>query len=313
MHTRVHHTVGFILCGLLWGGSFLAIRFSIDAFPPFAAASLRVAIATTLLWTFMRWRRDKLPRDAKLVWQLLGIGFFTLGLPWALLFWGEQFVSPALCSILNSTTPIFTVVVAALIVRNEHVSWNKWLGVVAGFIGVLMIFWPQLLNGEGSSLYGMLAVTGMAMCYSIGIVWLKSLTHRISAPVAFFLQGIGALMFLVPFSLLAEWSSIWSANWGATDSWLAIVYLGVFSTAIAQLIFYVVLRAWGSVKTSAVTYIIPIVAVILDWIVFGTFLSANAIIGAAIILAGVRLIHATALIPYLTPRYFQNRPAEPST
>jgi drug/metabolite transporter (DMT)-like permease len=244
------------------------------------------------------------------VWQLLAIGFFTLGLPWALLFWGEQFVSPALCSILNSTTPIFTVIVVAVLVKSEHAPWNKWLGVAIGFLGVLIIFWPEVADGETSSLHGMIAVTGMAMCYSIGIVWLKSIAHKVSASVALAIEGVGGLLFLVPFSLLFEWNAIVKASWLETNGWVAILYLGIFSTAVAQLIFFALLRAWGPVRTSAVTYLIPIVAVILDWIAFGTFLSVNAIIGATIILGGVRLIHAPPTLPCSTQRSFQNHPVE---
>jgi drug/metabolite transporter (DMT)-like permease len=291
MKIKWTHIFGFALLAILWGGSFLAIRFSIDNFPPFAAASLRVATATALMFFYMRLQKAALPKDASLVWQLLGVGFFTLGLPWALLFWGERFVSPAMGSILNSTTPLFVVIVAALFTSQESVRWNKWLGVAVGFAGVIVIFGPKIVLGQGQSFFGMLAIVGMAVCYAIGIVWLKSLAHKTSASVAFFLQGVGALLFLLPLSFLSEWSAMHQSNWSSINGWVAVMYLGVFSTAIAQLIFFVLLRELGSVKASAVTYFIPIVAVILDWLVFGKFLSISSLVGAVVVLVGVRLIH----------------------
>lgn len=291
MNTRPYHIAGFVLTAIFWGGSFLAIRFSIEAFPPFAAASLRVVIATALMWMYMLGRRERINRDPSLIWQLMAIGFFTLGFPWALLFWGEQFVSPAMSSILNSTTPLFTAVVAAVALRSEKINRSKGIGVLVGFFGVLCIFAPTILRGGNNDLAGMAAITGMAICYAIGIVWLKSIAHRVSASVAFFLQGVGAVLFLIPLSLTVEWEAIAVTQWSSSSGWMAAVYLGVFSTAIAQLIFFVLVREWGSVRASAVTYLIPVVAVILDWIVFGTFLRTNAIVGAAIVLIGVHLVH----------------------
>jgi len=291
MNTKWTYIFGFVLLAILWGGSFLAIRFSIDTFPPFSAAAMRVGIATALMFVFMKLQKAAIPNDPSLIWQLLGIGFFTLGLPWALLFWGEQFVSPAMGSILNSTTPLFVVIVTALFTSQENVKWNKWLGVAVGFAGVIIIFGPKIVLGHEQNLFGMLAIVGMAICYAIGIVWLKSLAHKTSASVAFFLQGSGALLFLVPLTLLAEWTAIYHSNWSSINGWTAVIYLGVFSTAIAQLIFFVLLRELGSVKAAAVTYFIPIVAVTLDWLVSGKFLSVSSLIGALVVLVGVRLIH----------------------
>ncbi len=293
MKTRAHYIAGFVLIALMWGGSFLAIRFSIDAFPPFAAASMRVGIATAIMWLLMTWRRENETTRA-VVCHLLGIGCFTLGIPWALLFWGEQFVSPALSSIINSTTPIFTVVITALFTTHEEIRWNKWAGVVVGFVGVVVIFLPALMRGEEGRLLGMAAIVGMAICYAVGIVWLKHVAHRVAPAPAFFYQGIGALVLLVPLSLFAEWGSFASSRWTSIEGWIAISYLGVFSTALAQLIFFVLVREWGSVKASAVTYFIPLVAVMLDWIVFGTWVSVYALIGGAVVLVGVRLIHVRA-------------------
>jgi drug/metabolite transporter (DMT)-like permease len=276
---------------MFWGGSFLAIRFSIGTFPPFVAASLRVAIATVLVLLYMLARGERVGRNLSVIWQLVAIGFFTLGFPWALLFWGEQFVSPAMSSILNSTVPLFTVVITALAFKNEAINRSKGLGVMVGFFGVLCIFAPTILRGGNNDLAGMTAILGMAICYAIGIVWLKSVSHLVSTSVAFFLQGAGALLFLVPLSLAAERDVLAAVQWSSASGWAAVTYLGVFSTAIAQLIFFVLVREWGSVRASAITYVTPVVAVILDWIVFGTFLKINAIIGAAIVLVGVHLVH----------------------
>lgn len=291
MKTKAHCFAGFILIATFWGGSFLAIRFSVGAFPPFAAAGMRVAIATAIMSVLMRWRHERAV-STSVKWHLLGIGCFTLGLPWALLFWGEQFVSPALSSIINSTTPIFTTIITAFFTEHEELRWNKWMGVVVGFVGVVIVFLPTVTGGGEGHLLGMLAVAGMSVCYATGIVWLRHVAHRVSPASAFYYQGLGALMLLVPLVVLAERDALFMAQWRSTEAWVALAYLSILSTALAQLIFFVLVREWGSVRAATVTYIVPIVAVALDWVVFGTLVSASAIIGGTIILGGVHLIHA---------------------
>lgn len=290
MQVRFSHILFFALTALFWGGSFLAIRVSIENFPPFIAAAMRVGIATFIMLVLMMYRRgDSVPRRVRL--SMIANGLFTLGFPWALLFWGEQYIAPAMAGIINATTPLFTVVIATLIVKHEKSRWNKWLGVTLGFVGVLIIFVPKIMSGAENDLKGMLAILGMAVSYGVGIVWLRSLIHRIAPANAFFYQGMGALIFLIPLSLVTEWNALMSTNWGQSMGWVGILYLGLFSTALAQLMFYVIIRDLGAVTASAITYIPPIIAVVLDRLVFGTFISREAMIGAAVVLVGVRLVH----------------------
>ncbi len=299
MKITFHHVIGFALLALFWGGSFLGIRYSIEAFPPVAAAALRVAIATVIMLACRRVRREKPPLRASHTWQLIGIGFFTLGIPWAMLFWGQKFVMPAMSAILNSTTPLFTVLATALIFRHEEVRWNKWFGAAIGFAGVVMIFGPAIAVGAASEVHGMAAILVMALLYAFGVIWLKSLTPYVGPATAFSLQGVGALAFLVPFSLMVEWQGLKSAEWSSTSAWTAMLYLGIFSTAIAQLIFFGIIRDLGSVRATTISYLVPIVSVVIDFLVFGKLPPQSAFLGAAIILIGIHLthIHVAPLIP----------------
>ena len=291
MQMRFSHIFFFALIALFWGGSFLAVRYSIDIYPPFAAAAMRVGSASLIMFVLMMYQqRNKVDNHTKLT--LMGIGLFWIGLPWALLFWGQQYIAPAMAGIINAMTPLFTVVFATLVVRHEKSAWNKWLGVLLGFCGVIVIFAPEVLRREISQIQGMLAVLGMAASYAVGIVWLKTVAHRVTPAAAFFYQSIGALALLIPLSLFTEWNALISADWLSPKGVMSVLYLGIFGTALAQLMFFVIVRDLGSVVASAVTYLPPVVAVILDRMVYGTFISVGAMIGAAMILIGVWLTHA---------------------
>lgn len=291
MKTRAHYIVGIFLLAIFWGGSFLGIRYTVQAFPPISAAAIRVIMGAMFTLAFMYWRRVGLPRKTSHSLQLITIGFFCLGLPWALLFWGEQFVSPGMCAILNSSTPLFTVVLAAAFLKSERVGLAKWLGVIVGLAGIIIIFGPTATWGDGDQIKGLIALTGMAFGYALGISWIKVLLKEVAGTTAFFMQCIGALIFLIPAVIFLEGDALSSANWMSGQAWIAMLFLGLFSTTLAQIIFITLIRKLGPVVASAVTYLVPIVAIALDWAVFQILPSTSAVVGGLVIIAGVTLVN----------------------
>ena len=292
---KFRYNTGFFLLALLWGGSFLGIRYSIEAFPPVAAAAIRVAIGALFTWFFMIMRKERFPKDWRVSAELAAIGFLCLGLPWALLFWGEQFVSPGVCSIINSTTPLFTVLITALFIKHEAISGNKIRGVVIGLIGILIIFGPNLVFDDVSHIKGLAALVCMAVCYALGISWIKPLLLKVGSTTAFFMQCVGALAFLVPVSLVFEGDSFATANWASKEGWIAMLYLAIFSTAIAQIVFMFLIRHLGSVSASSISYFIPLVAILLDWVVFGLLPDMFVLAGGIVILIAVKMIRSPAV------------------
>ncbi|MFH1653494.1 MAG: DMT family transporter [Pseudomonadota bacterium] len=288
---NLKHIIFFAILSIFWGGSFAAIKIGIAEMPPFLCVTIRLAISVLLVGVMLSFRKIKWPKKKNVYIQLLLLGFFTLGLPWALLFWGEQYVNAGLASIINATTPIFTIIIAPFLYPSDKIGWKSWLGVMVGFVGVGIIFAPQVSTGENNNILGMLSIVGMALFYGIGIAWLKPLSHKISAFVIMFVEGIGALICVIPLAIIFEWNSIMTMSF-SPKSLMAIVYLGVFSTFISQIIFYRLIRETGSVTASSVTYTIPIVGVLLDFFIFDNWVGSHAILGAAVILYGVHLIRS---------------------
>ena len=288
----------FSILAVIWGCSFIAIKFSIAVLPPFFAAGMRVFIGVMPPLVIALYRRSDWPRTRALWGHALGLGMVSMGLPWALLFWGEQYVSSALASILNSTVPIFVAVLAVFFLRGqEHSNWIKISGVALGFAGVLVIFAPDLsfsnFTQNNMSLFGMGAIMLMSVSYAVNFIWLKRVQHLMDWFVLLSLQGISATAFLFTLSMLFETIDVQSLlqHPGFTKAVASLFYLGLLSTFLGWLLAMVLLKRLGALGAGAVTYAAPLVAIFADWFYYGTWPTSPQLIGAALIFFGLALIN----------------------
>ncbi|MFH1016910.1 MAG: DMT family transporter [Pseudomonadota bacterium] len=279
----------FLLLTLFWGCSFIAIRFSLEGFPPFVAAGLRILIATLFFCALVVARRTPSGSAKGAIWRLIGVGILNFAFPWACLFWGEQTVSPALASILNSTMPIWVLLCAWMLLPDEPPTWLKGVGVAIGFLGISLVFAPGLEGGE--NIAGMAVILLMAVSYALGAVLTRKIALAIDIRWSLIIQGTASALLLFALSVPTEglgWtSSIWQnpkAIWG-------ILYLGVFSTALAWLMYFRLIRDWGALRASSVTYAMPFVSIAADWLYFRKIPSHTQLAGAGAILSGLSLIH----------------------
>lgn len=281
------HIVSYLLIALFWGGSFFSIGIAVKHWPPFFSAFVRVFSAFLLISIYLLLKK-KLAKPT--VWlQAMGIGAFLMGVPWLFLFWGEKYVQPALAAILNSTVPIFTVLLFPLLTPQEKLSRHKWLGVLLGFGGVVVIFGPEITTDLSLHLLGMGAILVMAICYAIGLLWMRRIAGQITNPLSLFYQAFGGSLILGVSTLLVEipYQPI-AFSWPAL---LATLYLGIFSTAAALLLFFGLIKDVGSVQAAAVTYLVPLTAIVLDFFFWEKFIHLYQAAGACVILLAVFLIN----------------------
>ncbi len=294
----------FLLLALIWGGSFLAIKLVVEVWPVFAAAATRVWIATLVAVFFVIWQQRTWPRQFKVWFAFLGLGILGMGLPWALLFWGQQHVAPALSSILNSSVPIFVVLLSAILLRRvELLSWQKCLGVGVGFVGIFVIFYPALGPVPGllvfksdETLLAMVAILCMAISYAAHIVLLKRMGGVITMVETLAIQGIGAFVFLLLISLAFEtyrWPPLWSVD--SLKAILSLLYLGILSTYLGWRLFFRLIDSIGAVRAGAVTFLVPLVAIVLDLFYYGVWPRWNQMGGTALIFFGLSMIHYQGL------------------
>lgn len=261
---------------------------------------LRVGIAfATLSALFLLMKIPfKLPlRTSALLWLQ---GLIAQGVAFILLFWGEQYIAPALASIINSMVPIWVLLINGLILRQKKTfTLKKTLGIILGFLGIFVIFEPLLsIQKNMMTLLGGLSVTGMAIAYAVGAILYQRLfsqAESINFKASIWHQHLGSFVFLFFFSIFSnEWpqQNIFSTH--LLNAWLAILYLGVFSTAFAWMIYSYLILKWGTIRAVSVLYIVPVFAIVWDTLFLHINMHFYDFLGITMILLGVFFVQRSS-------------------
>ncbi|HEV2614929.1 MAG TPA: DMT family transporter [Gammaproteobacteria bacterium] len=285
----------FGLLALLWSGSFINIKTTVDACPAFFSAMLRVFIAFLCLSILFVIQKKKIFLSPKLAWRLWIAGIFSQAIPFAFLFYGEQFVEPALASIINSTVAIWALILGVVFLGDvEQLNFNKVTGVLLGFVGIILIFGPMLHDGH-DEVIGIVSIFGMVISYAIGALINQHIVFgkmKTDFQTNLWQQHLASVLFLLILSLVFE---PWPEMHTLMDFQVlrAFIYLGVFATALSWIIYYYLIREWDAVRASSVMYVVPMLAILWDYLFLDLIPDWTEIFGALIILAGVMLIQCS--------------------
>src|SRR5947208_6454081 len=280
------------LLSILWGGSFFFNGVVLKELPPFTVVFLRVALAAVmllpLLWLY---RRIRFPAGLSGWRPFIAIGLLNNVLPFSLIVVGQTYIPGGLASILNATTPLFTVVVMAF-AGEETLHARRIAGVIAGLIGVV------ILHGDGFGLeggqgLGILLCLAAAFSYGLSALLARRLLSD-SPPLgsATFQMLASAAMMTVVAGLVER---PWQLPMPGATTWLAVIGLAVLSTALAYIVFFQILRRSGSTNVMLVTLLIPVTAILLGTLVLGESVSLREIIGALVIGSALLLIDGRVL------------------
>ena len=284
----------FFLLAALWSGSFVGIKAVVLHVPPFFGAMLRVGLALIFLSLIFYFLKKSVTVPFNLRWRIWIMGLFAQGLPFFFLFYGEQYISSGLAGILNGTVPIWTLLFSLISTKTRNFSFLKLIGLFTGLLGICIIFWPLLkFNSAHSALLGTVSLLLMAISYAIGNLLNQHMLSgqtKLDFYANIYHQHWSSLIFLTLVSLLFEhWPSS-SLLLHTPIIWVASVYMGLFSTAIAWIIYYYLIREWDAVRASTVLYIVPILAIFWDFIFFHNRPQWTEGLGVIAILLGVVLI-----------------------
>jgi drug/metabolite transporter (DMT)-like permease len=271
--------VELTLLGAVWGGSFLFMRVAAADFGPFPLVDVRLALGGLILTPFL-WRARAQFTPA--VWlRIAGIAAINSVLPFILFAWGAERAPAGIGAITNAMTVMFAALVAFLF-YGEHIGKRRWIGLIAGFVGVTVLASGHIAGASVGS--AALAGTAAALCYGLGINFVR---HHLSGfpPAAIAAANLlsGAVM-LAPLAIYT-----WPQQAIPTASWVSAVLLGVLCTGIAFVFYYRLIARIGAPRTATVTYLIPLFGVIWAWLLLGERVTLSMVLAGALILAGVAL------------------------
>lgn len=251
-----------VALSILWGGSFFFVGIAVRELPPLTIVAMRVALAALALGGLLRILGLPMPRDRRTWIAFFGMGALNNLLPFCLIVWGQTQISSGVASVLNATTPLFGVLVAHVLTRDEKMTGNRLAGVLVGFAGVAVMIGPTALAGLGNGLLPQLAVLGAALSYSFaGIFGRRFKGMGVSPLVTATGQVTASTLMLVPVALLVE--RPWTLPMPSAAAWGAVIGIALLSTALAYVIFFRILASAGATNLMLVTFLIPVSAILL--------------------------------------------------
>lgn len=291
----------FWALALIWGSSFLLIKVAVDEVGAFPLVSVRLGVAAIIFLAYMIVTGRKFPSERKDQLALLFVGIFNTAVPFFLISWGETEIDSGLATVLNSTVPLSTLIIAHFALADEKLNRAKVIGLVVGFLGVFVLASRSIGESSGS-LLGQGAVLLGSASYAVAVNVLRlRLRHMDQYTVAGWSVVIGAVA-IIAATLLTVHPLPNPAEINAVAI-LAMLTLGVVNTVLAYFLFYKLIKEWG-VRASLVTYAMPPIGVTLGFLLLDEKIDWRLIVGAALILFGIVVAKTqkpmTLLIPVRT-------------
>ena len=278
------------LLGLVWGGSFLAIRIALDEVPVVTAVLHRTGWAMLVLWIVVLAARLPIPREPQIWGAFLVMGLLNNVIPFGLMSWGQLYIETGLTSILNAATAIFGVLVAALVFADERLTLRKGIGVGLGFLGVATAIGLSNLATFDLRSTAQLAVLAGTVSYAFASAWGRARLGHLAPQVAAAGMLTGSTVILLPAALIIDGAISFDLQ---PVTWAAIAYYALIATAGAYLLYYRVLAMAGSGNLMLVTLLIPPVAIILGTLLLGEELHPRAYVGFALLVLGLLILNKT--------------------
>ncbi len=275
-----------LILSLLWGGSFFFTAVAVREIPPLTLVLCRVGIAAPALFLYLKLAGISIPLSRAALGAFFGMGLLNNLVPFTLLFWAQTSITSGLASILNATTPIFSMLVAHFMLADEKMAPNKMAGVLAGIAGVAVLIGGNALGGIDTSTLGIVACLGAALSYGFASVFGRRFRALGIPPGAGALGQLSAsTLMMLPVALAIDMP--WRLPMPGTGALLATLGLALASTALAYLIYFRLLATAGAVNAALVTLLIPPSAILLGSGFLGEGLEARHLAGMGLIGIGL--------------------------
>jgi len=276
-----------ILLGGLWGGSFFLAEIALEDVSPVTLVFYRVLLAALMLHVVVLISGKRMPGGTKIWLAFFVMGLLNNAIPFSLIFWGQTSITGGLAAILISTMPLWTVLLAQFLTRDEHMTSNRLIGVLIGFSGVAIMIGPGLLGTLGTNVVAQAAVLLAALIYAIAGIFGRRF-QAIPPIVAATGQLTGSAVLMLPVTLFM--TSPGQIALPGLPATLAILFIAFFSTAFAYILYFRLLASAGATNLSLVTFLVPVGAILLGGLFLAETLSASQIVGMLLIGLGLAAI-----------------------
>ena len=284
---KTRDLIDLVALGLLWGASFLFMRIAGPEFGAFALVEVRVAIAAAVLLPMLLLRGQGGALAGN--WRPLSIlGVFNTALPFFLLTWATLYLTAGTSGILNATAPIFTAIVAWAWL-GEKLTISRSAGLLVGSVGVWLLVRDKIGDSMGDTTLAVIAALGGAFLYGVGGNFTRRYASHVKPLAIATGSQIAAALSLLPVAVLT-----WPESPVSLTAWTAAIVMGVFSTALAYILYFRLIANTGPTNAITVTYLIPLFAMVLGAVVIDEPITVSMIVGCAVILLGTAL--ATGLV-----------------
>lgn len=283
-----------MLLSLLWGGAFFLIELGLRGFPPNTLVFLRMAFAIPPMLLALWFLKEKLPNDRKSWQQLFALGAINAALPFILFFWGQTQIDSGLASVLNATTPLWGVVTAHFLTRDEKATPARIVGVLLGIAGIIVMVGPEALGGITGSVLAQLACLAATLSYAFAAIYGRTLSQSTMSPMVVATgQVITAAILMLPVAIVIDHP--WTLPAPGWDAWAGAIGLAIPSTAIAYFFYFRLIDRAGASNAMLVAFIMPVVAIILGVVALGETVELKEMAGAVLIALGLLAIDGRLL------------------
>ena len=285
---KTKHWIVFILLGAIWSSSFLWIKIGVQDIGPMALVAFRMLFGAITAVSIGIYQKVYWPRDWK-TWAIFAVlGPTSLAIPIFFISWGEQSIDSAVASILNATTPLFTILIAHFLLQDDKMTIQKVLGLLIGFAGVVVLMSKDLTAGAQNSVIGQAAVILASLFYAGSAVYGRKLTQHVQGTVRGAMLLITSTIFMWILGPLTEKPFEFPS---LPITWIAILWLGVLGSGLAVIMLWYLIHEVGPTRASLVTYLFPVGGVILGVIFLNEHLSWQLLVGTILIVGSLAVVN----------------------
>lgn len=283
-----------ITLAAIWGGAFVFNSMALQSFGTFTVVALRLLIGGILLNAILLFSGRRYPRSWKLAVNFLILGLLNNALPFSLIVWGQTRIAAGTASIVNASTPLFTIILAHFFTQDEKLKTNRLIGVFIGIFGVVVLFGFDVFKGSGTDLLPRVAVLCAASSYAVAGIFSKQFSREGIDPLMIASgQLIASTLITLPLALIVD--QPWNNPNPALDSIIGIIGLGVLSSAVAYIIYFYIVEKAGAGNALLVTMIVPFFALFLGNILLNESIEIRDLIALGILIFGLLVIDGRVL------------------